>query len=117
MLRQKNVMVLFTTSRPSICHKTTILPAIMAGTSTQIYLSDQMPVEYQEQGIGLNQRDAFLLLDMDRQEGDFLLKQDGDSIALRVEIAEAEDVVAIFTNDLKALGSARGRFAGVPNDY
>jgi hypothetical protein len=67
--------------------------------------------------MGINEQDEALLLDMDRQKGDFLLKQSGESIALRVHMTELEDIVAIFTNDLKALASARGLFAGVPKDY
>ncbi len=117
MLRQRNVMVVFATSKTSACSGTATLSAIMARASTQIYIPDEVPVNYKSDEMGINEQDEALLLDMDRQKGDFLLKQSGESIALRVHMTELEDIVAIFTNDLKALASARGLFAGVPKDY
>lgn len=117
MLRQKNVMVLFTTSKISACNETATLAAISAFSSTQIYMPDEMAVSYKSKNVGLNAQDEILLLEMDRQKGDFLLKQNGESIALNISLKEAEDAVAIFTNDVKSLISARGRFAGVTKDY
>jgi hypothetical protein len=89
----------------------------LAQTATQIYIPDEMPVPYQSKGLSLNEKDAFMLSSMSRQKGDFLLKQNGESIVLNVSFKEAEDVLAIFSNDVKALISARGRFAGLPKDY
>ena len=117
MLKQRNVMVIFNTARPQAFHGTVTLAAIMAGTATQIYIPDDMPVNYKSDDIKLNNQDDILLSDMHRQKGDFLLKQNGESVALRAQITESEDIVAILTNDIKSLGSARGRFTGVPKDY
>ncbi len=117
MLRQKNVMVIFTTSQVSNCGETATLAAVTAQVSTRIYVPDEMPVPYQSKGLGLNEKDSFMLSNMNRQKGDFLLKQNGESIALNVFLKEAEDVLAIFSNDVKALISARGRFSGLPKDY
>jgi len=117
MLKQKNVMVIFTTSQVSNCGETATLSTIMSQAATQIYIPDEMPVPYQSKGLGLNEKDAFMLSTMQRQKGDFLLKQNGESIALNVFLKEAEDVLAIFSNDVKAIISARGRFAGLPKDY
>jgi len=117
MLRQKNVMVIFTTSQISNCSDTLTLATVLSQTATQIYIPDEMPVPYQSKGLSLNEKDAFMLSGMSRQKGDFLLKQNGESIVLNVFFKEAEDVLAIFANDVKALISARGRFAGLPKDY
>ncbi len=117
MLKQKNVMVIFTTSKPLACHGTVTLSAIMAGTATQIYVPDDMPVNYKSDDIKLNEYDDVLLSEMQRQKGDFLLKQSGESVVLRFSMNDAEDIAAILSNDIKSLGSARGKFTGVPKDY
>jgi type IV secretion system protein VirB4 len=117
MLRQKNVMVFLTTSQPAGSQDTATLAAIRACSATQIYLPDELPVTYQSQELGLNDQDALLLLNMDRQKGDFLVKQNGESVALRVSLTEAEDISAIFMNDIKALSSASGKYNTIPEDY
>ncbi|MEK6746377.1 MAG: hypothetical protein AABY33_05045 [Pseudomonadota bacterium] len=117
MLRQRNVMVMFTTSKISGSSDTQTLATLMESTSTQIYMPDEMLVSYRPKNLGINAHDEYMLLGMERQKGDFLLKQSGESIALNLSIKELEDVLAIFTNDVKSLASARGRFAGVTKDY
>ncbi|MEQ1704682.1 MAG: hypothetical protein ABL867_01755 [Rickettsiales bacterium] len=117
MLRQRNVMVMFTTTQISSCSETQTLATLMESTSTQIYLPDEMLVSYRPKNLGVNAHDEYMLLGMERQKGDFLLKQSGESVALNLSIKELEDVLAIFTNDVKSLASARGRFAGVTKDY
>jgi type IV secretion system protein VirB4 len=117
MLKQKNVMVVFTTNKPQACNGTVTLSALMAGCATKIYIPDDMPVNYKSDELKLNDQDDVMLSDMQRQKGDFLLKQNGESIVLKVFMEEAEDAVAILSNDIKALGSARGKFTGVPKDY
>lgn len=117
MLRQRNVMVMFTTSQISGCGETQTLATLMESTSTQIYIPDEMPVAYRSKNLGIKEQDEYMIQGMERQKGDFLLKQSGESIALSLSIKELEDVLAIFTNDFKSLASARGRFAGAPKDY
>lgn len=116
MLRQRNVMVMFTTSQISGCAETRTLATLMESTSTQIYIPDEMPIAYRAKNLGINEQDEYMIQGMERQKGDFLLKQNGESIALNLSIKELEDVLAIFTNDVKSLATARGRFAGVPKD-
>lgn len=117
MLREKNVMVLFTTSTPNSCLQTQVFSAIMAGTATQIYVPDEIPIKYHELGLDLNNQDALMLLNMDRQKGDFLLKQEGESISLKMFISDSEDAIAILMNDIKGLSAAHGKFASIPKDY
>lgn len=117
MLKQKNVVVVFTTNRPQQCKGTIALSAIISGCATKIYIPDDMPVNYKSHDIDLNDQDDILLSDMQRQKGDFLIKQNGESIALKLFMSEAEDLVAILSNDIKALGSARGKFTSLPEDY
>jgi len=117
MLRQRNVMVVFSTSKVDSCKSATITPTIMSACATQIYVPDEMPVGYSSDEISLGAHDAVLLLDMSRQKGDFLIKQKGESVALHAYLEDAEDAIAIFSNDIKSLGSARGKFASIPKDY
>ncbi|MEQ1790212.1 MAG: hypothetical protein ABL857_07200, partial [Rickettsiales bacterium] len=117
MLRQRNVMVLFTTSNPANCLGTETLSAVMEASATKIYIPDEVATDYKSEDLGLNDYDAVLLLSMARPRGDFLVKQQGESISLCVSVEEMEDVSAIFTNDTKNIVSARGRFAGTPKDY
>ena len=117
MLRERNVMVFFTTGQPTHCKETATFAAISSCCATQIYIPDELPVAYVDQEIGLNEHDTVELLHMHRQRGDFLLKQKNESTALRVFLGDAEDVRAIFTNDIKEIALARGRFAGLPKDY
>lgn len=117
MLRQRNVMVMFTTSKPSTRQGTSTLSAIMSQAATRIYVPDEAPINYQLGDLGLDDHDALALLDMKRQKGDFLVKQDRESVQLHALLDELEDVTAIFMNDTKTIVSARGRFAGTPKDY
>lgn len=117
MLRERNVMVMFTTSQPTHCRETATLAAINACCATRIYIPDELPFAYHEQDVGINEEDTLELLHMHRQRGDFLLKQKGESVSLRVSLKDEEDISAIFTNDIKAISLARGKFAGLPEDY
>jgi|GEM_PF-1374942 len=117
MLRERNVMVLFTTSKTTACKELVSFPSVMNSCATHIYIPDEMPLAYNLPELGLNTQDALMLLDMNRQKGDFMVKQRGETIALRAYLEDAEDAIAIFSNDIKALGAARGRFAAMPKDY
>lgn len=117
MLRQRNVMVIFATSKIDDCKAKIITPTIISSSATKIYVPDEMPLNYISEEIGLGAHDAVLLLDMARQKGDFLIKQKGESVALHAYLENAEDAIAIFSNDIKSLGSARGKFASIPKDY
>ena len=117
MLSERNVMVLFTTSKSASIKEYSTLPTIMSSCATKIYVPDEMPLAYNEPELELTPQDALMLLDMHRPSGDFLVKQRGESIALTVSLKDSEDAIAIFSNDIKSLGAAHGRFAAIPQDY
>lgn len=117
MLRERNVMVMFTTSHPTQCRETATLATINTCCASKIYLPDELPLAYHEQDIGLNEDDTLELLHMHRQRGDFLLKQKEESVSLRLSLKDEEDITAIFTNDIKAISLARGKFTGLPEVY
>jgi hypothetical protein len=86
--------------------------SIMTHAATQVIIPDDIVLDYPAQKIGLTANDARLLGRMDRQRGDFLLKQGGESIALRAETLDLDDLHAIFANDVKNLAAAGGKYAG-----
>jgi type IV secretion system protein VirB4 len=117
MLRQQNVMLLATTQKPMNCQGTATLKSFMTCGATQLYLPDDVPLSYPSTELHLGGEEALLLLNMDRQKGDFLVKQGGDTVALRANLLDMEDALAIFTNDVKFVSAAHGPFSGVPKDY
>ena len=117
MLREHNAMLLMTTQKPMDCANLATTENVLKHCATTLYIADEIALDYQTQQVGLSDHDAFILLGLDRQKGEFLVKQNNQSIALRVQLENMEDASAIFTNDLKSLGSAHGRFASIPKDF
>jgi len=113
MLKQNNVMVISTTAKPADCADTHILNTLIRGCATHLYVPDDIALNYVSQSVGqtegatlgkmlqLNEYDAGLMRRMQRQKGDFLVKQSGESIALRVDLTGLNDIHAIFANDIK----------------
>ena len=112
MLRQNNVMVIATASRPARCAETHIFPTLMRGCATHLYVPDDILIDYAAQHLGLSEQDIKLLRRMDRQKGDVLLKQNNESIGLRTDLGNFDDLRAIFAGDAKALAAAKGKFGG-----
>lgn len=114
MLKQNNVMMVFTASRPQDCAGMQTFGTLMQQCATRIYVPDEIEADYEAEHLGLGERDAHLLRRMDRQHGEFLLQQDHESIALRIDVKELDDIYAIFGNDIKNLFAAGGAFASLP---
>jgi len=109
MLKQHNAMVIFTTGNPLAHAEARSFNTIMQGCATHIYMPDDIGIDYAAQKpLGLNDSDARLLRRMERQKGDFLVKQNNESTALRVDLHELDELRAIFANDSKNLSAAAG---------
>ena len=117
MLQQNNVMVIFTTRQPSQRSDSHVLHTIMRMCATRIYLPDDIAYEYASEELGLSGRDSRMLLKMDRQKGEFLLKQNRESIGLKVSLDCMDDIFAIFSNNIKNLIAAGGEYAALPENY
>jgi len=112
MLQQNNAAVVFTTTRPLQCTQSYIFNIIKNHCATQILLPDDIDREYMSAPqLGIVEAEARRLLRMDRQKGDFFLKQAGETIALRLYLKEMEDLYAVFANDSKNLAAALGKFS------
>jgi len=114
MLKQRNAMVIFTTGKPFDHSETHSFNTIMQGCATRLYVPDDIALDYASAKLGLDDSDAHLLRKMERQKGDFLLKQNNECTALRINVSELDDIRAIFANDVKHLAATSGKFAISP---
>lgn len=117
MLKQNNAILICTTQHSEHCVQRGIFQTMLASCATQIYLPDDINLDYSAQLPTLSANDTKLLAKMERQRGDFLLKQGGENIALRVNLDDMDDTKSIFANDAKTLIAAGGRFASLPQAY
>ncbi len=111
MLRQNNAMLIFTTRHPSDCAAKQTFPIIMQQCATQIYVPDDVEIKYHTILPALSTHDTRRLQRMNRQHGEFMIKQRSETIGLSVDFLGMEDVRSIFANDIKTLFAAGGPFA------
>ena len=64
--------------------------------------------------LGLSPQDVKVLRKLERQKGEFLIKQNQESIALRAGMEGMDDIAAIFSNNIKNLIAAGGEYANLP---
>ena len=112
MLKQNNVMVICTSSEPAECVGTHILPTLMQHCPTHIYVPDDITFNYTSPTLGLEEEDNRLLRRMERLQGDFLLKQNHETIGLHANLAELDEFYPIFANDSKSLLAASKKLMG-----
>lgn len=117
MLQENNAMIIFTTSRVSKVAQTPLFQSILSKCSTHLFLPDDVRQHYEGMGIGISEYDAHRLLRMDRQKGQFLLKQNYETIALKADFKALDEIYAVFANDRKNLAatlnhSADGKISG-----
>jgi type IV secretion system protein VirB4 len=116
MLKQSNVMLLATTRHPQDDVASQTFATLMNSCATRLYLPDDINLHYETLGVGLSSHDAKLLSRMERQRGDFLLRQNDESIGLKVNFDDMDEIKAILSNDIKNLIAAGGKFASLPQD-
>ncbi len=117
MLRQNNVMVIAATRNPQELINTQVLATLTQCCATRLYIPDDITIDYTSQPLRLTKHDSHMLRRMERQKGDFLIRQDNESIGLRANFDHMDDVRAIFAGDIKNLIAAGGRFASLPQFY
>jgi type IV secretory pathway VirB4 component len=114
MLKQNNVAVIATSSQPQQLEGSKTLACLMEQCATRIYVPDDIAQDYTSEALGLSESDSRALRRMHRNDGEVLLKQGRESIGLRLNLDHAQDVKAIYSNDIKNLIAAGGRFASIP---
>jgi type IV secretion system protein VirB4 len=110
MLQENNAMVIFATGKPAEAMEKHTFATVMKACATRIFLPDDIGRDYTLPALELEESDGRMMLRMDRQRGDFLIKQHGETIALRADIHELDDMHAVFANDIKNLSSVMGRY-------
>jgi type IV secretion system protein VirB4 len=106
MLQENNAMVIFTTSKPGRYVSLPIFATVNSLCATQMYLPDDVRQDYAAMPIGISDYDSRRLLRMDRQKGEFLVKQNNETIALKAEFKVMDEMYAVFANDRKNLAAA-----------
>jgi len=114
MLTQNNAMMLCTTSHPHAWSGLQSGGALLSACATRLYLPDDVPTEYAASETGLNPGDDAMLHAMNRQKGDLLLVQNGESVGLSIDLGGLDDTCAILTGDAKTLGVSGGRIIAAP---
>jgi len=115
MLKENNAMVVFCMRFSETLAQSQTTTALLESCTTRIIVPDDLRLNYASLFPALiTQDDQDLLWDMERMQGDILLKQDEEVVALRINLDHMADVAAIFNNDIKTLMSAGGAFFNQP---
>ena len=112
MLQQNNAILIFTTSKPFQFVKNPLAAIILKQCASHLFLPDDIRHQYASDELGLSEYESEQLVRMNRQKGDFLLKQHHETIALRAYLKELDEYHSIFANDIKTLAAAMGKFGG-----
>lgn len=116
MLQQNNVMMVFTTTKPSNCIHTPIFNVIMKNCATHLFLPDDIGHFYNIPEFDLDEIMSKRLNKMDRQKGDFMMRQNNEYISLRANVKELDDIHAVFNNDIKTLAAALGKYSATKKE-
>ena len=111
MLKENNVMIVFTSKKPFQFVKTPVGEIILNNCATRLYIPDDVRQNYISTELGISEYEAGQMVRMERQKGEFLLKQNNETIALRAYLKELDEYHAVFANDIKTLAAAVGKFS------
>lgn len=114
MLKENNaMMVLCVRYSPTLANHP-ITEILSNECASKIISPDDLNLDYaalMPTLISLDDQD--LLCTMERMQGDIMLKQGSETVALRINLESMPDVAAIFNNDIKTLMSAGGPFSAL----
>jgi type IV secretion system protein VirB4 len=110
MLQENNAILIFSSTKPSHFSRSPLKEIILKNCATHLFLPGDIKHNYATSELGISTYEADQMLRMERQKGDFLLKQNHEAIALRANLKEMDEYYAIFANDAKTLSAAMGKF-------
>jgi len=117
MLQQNNAMMVIATSKPFQAATTQIFPIVVKSCASLIILPDDISRDYVSvPELEINEYEAKRLLRMDRQKGDFIFKQNKETIELRAALKDLDDLYAVLSNDVKNLAAVLGKFSHKPSE-
>lgn len=104
MLTQRNAMIIFGIKQPQALLHSQLITMLAEHCATQITVPDDVATDYANVSLNLfTTHDQSLLANLQRMKGDILVKQNNQSVALRINLAPLEDIFAIYSNDIKSL--------------
>jgi type IV secretory pathway VirB4 component len=106
MLTEKNAILFSTTRDIESLSKSNITADMLAGAATKIFMPDDIAADNMRELVGLSDAEDVMLLKMERQRGDILIKHGSESIPTHFKIDNA-DLQAILMGDAKTLHGMR----------
>jgi len=103
MLRQKNTMVIFVTRHFEDYAESHLTRQILEQTATKIFVPDDIATDYFREVTGLTEREAKLLVRMERQKGHFLVKHGAEVVDCIFPQEGLEAFAKTLAGDAKAL--------------
>jgi len=115
MLKENNAMVIFCARYSESLPANPAMQTLIYSCATKVVVPDDLSLEYADLYPGLiSPSEQDLLRGMERMQGDVMVKQGDETVALRIDLDIMPDVSAIFDNDIKTLMSAGGPFSAIP---
>ena len=115
MIKENNAMMIFPVRYADSVPGSQIAETLLKSCGSQVIVPDDIGLAYNTIFPALlSENEQDLLCSMSRMQGDILIKQGAETVAVRINLDAMPDVSAIFHNDIKTLISAGGPFATVP---
>lgn len=115
MLKENNTMMILCMHYSEAVAKSSVIGTLLESCSSKVIVPDDISREYRASfPTLLSDNDQDLLCSMSRMQGDILIKQTSETVAVRINLDSQPDISAIFHNDIKTLISAGGVFASIP---
>lgn len=115
MLKENNAMVIFAENYSASLFSNEVVGTLLQSCASSIVVPDDLKQDYAALAPQLlTEGDENLLWHMNRVNGDILLKQKKETVALRINMDGLEDIASIFSNDIKTLIAAGGQYAVIP---
>lgn len=106
MLRERNVMVIFTDSNPQEHMETPLGQILLNASATHLYLPDDLRTDYLGVAAGLDDSDMRELARMERRKGDMLVKRGGEVVSIRLGLNRMDGyTTSILAGDAKSIES------------
>jgi len=115
MLKENNAMAVFMVRYSEALPNSPITETLLKSCATKIISPDDLNIEYATLFPALiTPSEQDMLWSTARMQGDIMVKQGAETVALHINLDSMPDVSAIFTNDIKTLMSAGGAFSALP---
>ncbi|MDX2073891.1 MAG: hypothetical protein SFX19_05955 [Alphaproteobacteria bacterium] len=115
MLKENNAMMILCMRYAESLAESPIIETLLARCASKVLVPDDLNLNYAAMFPALiSENEQDLLCSMQRTQGDIMVKQGHETVALRINLDNMPDVSAIFGNDVKTLLSAGGPFAAMP---